>query len=103
MTDDHEPVDYALTALPPQSATLTNHDGETIARFRCPRCQGRTAQLVTDVLPGKGVLPWTRAAAPAVPGPNLVECQCGQPHSGRPENATTWGCGGYWNELTADG
>lgn len=81
---------YAITPFPSQPAERPRCDG--VARFRCPRCQGTTALQVTDAAPAKG-------AAPASALPNLVECHCGQPHAGRPENAPAWGCGGFWNEL----
>jgi hypothetical protein len=97
MSGGHEPVDYALTPLLPVPAVRSEQDGETIARFRCPRCAGVTAQLEwMDVATAKG------SRSSSEPAPNLVECQCGQPHPGRPDNAPAWGCGGYWNELPAD-
>ncbi|WP_430501279.1 hypothetical protein ACQRWP_06745 [Micromonospora trifolii] len=88
----HRTVAYAITPFPPQPAERTMRDGDTIARFHCPRCQGTTAQLEVEAAPAKGAGP-----QPALP--NLVECQCGQPHAGRPENAPAWGCGGFWNEF----
>jgi hypothetical protein len=88
----HRTVDYAVTPFPPQPGERTVRDDDTVVSFRCPRCQGVTAQLDVDVAPAKG-----RSPEPVLP--HLVECQCGQPHAGRPENAPAWGCGGYWNQL----
>jgi hypothetical protein len=99
----HVDVDYELAPQPPQYSDLVRRDDERILVFECPRCHGPTAQLDGDAAPGKGLRLWGRAPAAAVPEPNVVECQCGMPHPGRPENAPAWGCGAFWNEQDPHG
>ncbi|MEU8819446.1 hypothetical protein [Actinoplanes sp. NPDC048796] len=99
----HQPVEYELVPQPPQPSTRVRRDDETVVLSTCPRCLGPMAQLDGEAAPAKGIrFPRRHTAVPAWE-PDVVECQCGLPHPGRPENAPAWGCGAFWNELATGG
>jgi hypothetical protein len=96
---DHQDCDFSPESLAPQPAENVSPSGDrgVVRRWRCPRCQGVTSRRDTRVAPGKGS---GESAVASIPADRVVvECDCGRPHHGRPDNVFRRGCGAYWHGV----
>ncbi len=79
-------------AQPPVEVRVTPGDAFRVVDL-CPRCRGTTVKDFRFV-PPQGAPP-QHAKLPSVDG-GLMQCDCGEPHDGRPATERRQGCGHSW-------